>query len=46
MLMALPEAELLSIEDGELIRKSYEELEHVKLTKDFLNHPEQFLRHL
>ena len=46
MLMALPDAQVLSIEDGEMISKDYEELEHVKLTKDFLNHPEQFLRHL
>ena len=46
ILMAFPEAEILLIENDEIIKVSYEELEHVTLTRDFLNNPESFLRHL
>ncbi|GAA0452102.1 AAA family ATPase [Alkalibacillus silvisoli] len=46
ILMAIPEAEILSIENGTLKKVSYDELEHVTLTRDFLNNPETFLRHL
>lgn len=46
ILLAFPEAEILSIEGSELKSVSYAELEHVALTRDFLNHPESFLRHL
>jgi predicted ATPase len=46
ILMAFPGAEILSIEDGKLEKIAYDELEHVMLTRDFLNNPESFLRHL
>lgn len=46
ILMAFPGAEILSIEKQTLKKVTYEELEHVTLTRDFLNHPESFLRHL
>ncbi|MDZ5712660.1 AAA family ATPase [Jeotgalibacillus haloalkalitolerans] len=46
ILMAFPDAEILSIQDGMLQQATYDELEHVTLTRDFLNHPERFLRHL
>lgn len=46
ILMAFPGAEILSIEEQALKKVSYEELEHVNITRDFLNHPESFLRHL
>ncbi|MEN2767854.1 AAA family ATPase [Ornithinibacillus xuwenensis] len=46
ILMALPNAEIFVIEDDVLQRKSYGDVEHVKLTRDFLSSPERFLRHL
>ena len=46
ILMAFPEAEILLIENDEIIKVPYNELEHVTLTRDFLNNPENFLRHL
>lgn len=46
ILMAFPDAEILSIEEGVLKKVTYEELEHVTLTRDFLNSPGSFLRHL
>ncbi|WP_255475172.1 AAA family ATPase [Planomicrobium sp. YIM 101495] len=46
ILMAFPEAEILLIEDGVIRKADYDELEHVKITKDFLNEPERFLKHL
>ena len=44
--MALPDATLLSFDEVPVREVAYEELEHVKLTRDFLNRPEAFLRHL
>lgn len=46
ILMAFPEAEIVSFDQSPFKRVKYDELEHVKLTRDFLNNPEQFLRHL
>jgi len=46
ILMALPEAEILLFDDGRIRPTPYEELEHVKITKAFLNDPGRFLRHL
>lgn len=46
ILMALPGASILSF-DGERVREvAYEDVEHVALTRDFLNNPEAFLRRL
>ncbi len=44
--MALPGADILSFDRAPLRRLRYEEVEHVTLTRDFLNNPEAFLRHL
>lgn len=46
ILLAYPGATILSFDEVPVREVPYAELEHVKLTKDFLNHPEQFLRHL
>lgn len=46
ILMAFPGAEIISFDHTPISRVKYEELEHVRLTRDFLNNPEQFLRHL
>ncbi|MFS0671785.1 AAA family ATPase [Ornithinibacillus sp. 179-J 7C1 HS] len=46
ILMALPNAAIYCFEDDKLIRKEYDEVEHVKLTRDFLNNPASFLRYL
>jgi predicted ATPase len=46
ILMAFPGATILSFDESPPRPVAYEELEHVTLTRDFLNNPEQFLRHL
>ncbi len=46
ILMAYPGAEILSFDHAPLKNIRWEELEHVILTRDFLNNPEGFLRHI
>ena len=46
ILMALPGATLLSFDQVPIKPVAYEDLEHVSLTREFLNAPERFLRHL
>jgi len=46
IILAFPDAVILSFDDGKIREVKYEELEHVKLTRDFLNSPHSFLRHL
>ena len=46
ILLAFPGARILSFDDGAISEAKYESLEHVTLTRDFLNAPERFLRHL
>jgi predicted ATPase len=46
ILMALPGADILSFDRAPVRRIPYDEVEHVSLTRDFLNNPEAFLRHL
>jgi predicted ATPase len=46
ILMAFPGAEILNFDSGCIRPTNYEDLEHVNLTRDFLNHPERFLRRL
>jgi len=46
ILMALPGAVLLNFDDNPPRPVPYADLEHVRLTRDFLNYPERFLRHL
>ena len=44
--MAFPGAAIYSLDGGIPQRVAWEELEHVSLTRDFLNCPEAFLRYL
>src|SRR5262249_18003890 len=46
ILLALPHATIYSFDAGSVQPIAYEDTEHVRLTRDFLNHPEQFLRRL
>ncbi len=46
ILMAFPEAEILLFEGSEIAPVAYEETEHVRLTRAFLNDPERYLRQL
>ena len=46
MLLALPGAAILDFDAQPVRWTSYEELEHVKLTREFLADPERFLRRL
>ncbi len=46
ILMAYPGAEILSFDHAPLTKVDWASLEHVTLTRDFLNHPESFLRHV
>ena len=46
ILMAYPGATIYNIDSSTPKKVNYEDLEHVMLTRDFLNNPQQFLRHL
>ena len=46
IILAYPEAQILSFENGMIKQVKYEDLEHVRLTKDFLDNPQSYLRHL
>ncbi len=46
MLMALPGATILSLDDVPVRAVPYEDVSHVRLTREFLEAPERFLRHL
>jgi predicted ATPase len=46
ILLAFPGATIYTFDDQPARRVEYEELEHVRLTRDFLNDPGAFLRHL
>lgn len=46
ILLAFPGAAILSFDGDPITRVAYEDLEHVRLTRDFLANPEAFLRHL
>jgi predicted ATPase len=46
ILMAFPDAKILSFEDGQISQVDYDSLEHVRITRDFLNDPQAFLHHL
>jgi predicted ATPase len=46
IIMAFPGAEILSFEGGQIYRVEYDDLEHVNLTRAFLNDPPAYLRHL
>lgn len=46
IILAYPGAQIFSFQNGAIKQVQYEELEHVQLTKDFLNNPQSYLRHL
>jgi predicted ATPase len=46
IILAYPEAQIFSFENGSIKQVKYEDLEHVRLTRDFLDNPQSFLRHL
>lgn len=46
ILLAFPNAAIFSFDGGRVAPAAYETLEHVTLTREFLNAPERFLRHL
>lgn len=46
IILAYPGAQILSFENGMIKQVKYEDLEHVQLTKEFLENPESYLRHL
>jgi predicted ATPase len=46
ILMAFPDASILNFDKYPICETSYDEIEHVTLTKAFLNNPQSFLRHL
>lgn len=46
ILLAYPGAAIWSFDGGKVTPANYEDLEHVKVTREFLNNPEVYLRHL
>lgn len=46
ILMAYPGATILEIKQDQLTQTSFAEVEHVRLTADFLKEPSRYLRHL
>lgn len=46
ILAAIPNAIIYEIKDNQFVKVDYEDVESINLLKQFLNHKEQFLRHL
>ena len=46
ILLAYPNATIYNFTGGQIIETDYDSLEHVQITRDFLNNPESYLRHL
>jgi predicted ATPase len=46
ILLAYPDATIYNFEHGQIVRAKYEELEHVQITRGFLNNPDAYLKHL
>ena len=46
ILLGLPDADILSFDETPPARVAFDELPHVRLTRDFLNDRERFLRHM
>lgn len=46
ILLAFPDARIYSCDHVPIVEMRFEELEHVTLTRDFLNDPARYLRHL
>jgi predicted ATPase len=45
MLMAFPEATIYVFDGGAVAKTAYADVEHVQLTRSFLDNPQRFLRH-
>ncbi len=46
IILAYPGATLYNFADGRIEAANYDDLEHVSITRDFLNNPQAYLRHL
>ena len=46
LLLALPDAAILSFDGGDISAADYETLEHVQIMRSFLDDPDAYLRHL
>lgn len=46
ILMALPDADIYSFDTAPLAKVRYDDLEHIKFLKSFLNNPEKYLKYL
>ena len=46
ILMAAPGASILALTDEGIVQVAWEDVEHVRLTRSFLEDPNCFLRHL
>jgi predicted ATPase len=46
ILAAFPDAQIIAFDADRLVETQYEELEHVRITRDFLNAPGRYLRYL
>lgn len=46
IILAYPNAKILEFSSGGIVERAYDELEHVRVTRDFLASPERVLRHL
>ncbi|PKR78371.1 heme ABC transporter ATP-binding protein CcmA [Halalkalibacillus sediminis] len=46
MIMAMPNAAIYQIVEGSMEEVAFEEVEHVRVMKDFLDAPERFIKHL
>lgn len=46
ILMAYPGASIFEIQQDQLTPMSFTEVEHVRLTADFVKEPDRYLRHL
>ena len=44
--MAFPNATIYNFDSGAIKQIPYDRVEHVTITRGFLNDPEQFLKHL
>jgi predicted ATPase len=46
ILLAFPEARIYSCDRAPIVEERFEELDHVRLTRDFLNDPQRYLQTL
>src|SRR5690606_7535408 len=46
IVLSCPGAAILSFEDGAIVDRAYDELDHVRFDREYLEQPGRFLRHL